>query len=100
MSEQLLLTLTLALPAGGSVLIALAGERFRNIREAISLVTSIMLCLVVINLYQALPSTDSAVLTLASVMPGLSLAFNLEPLGLMFALIASFLWIITTIYFV
>lgn len=37
-------------------------------------------------------------LTLLSFGPNLSLSFNAEPLGLIFALIASFLWIITTIY--
>ena len=98
MSEQLLLILTLVLPVGGSVLIALAGERFRNTREAVSLATSFLLCLVVVNLYQIYPVQEFEVVTLASVMPGLSLAFHLEPLGIMFALVASFLWIITTIY--
>jgi len=38
------------------------------------------------------------VLTLFEVLPGLSIAFNVEPLGLMFALIASGLWILTHIY--
>ncbi|MEJ2094474.1 MAG: proton-conducting transporter membrane subunit [Gammaproteobacteria bacterium] len=31
-------------------------------------------------------------------MPGLTIAFRLEPLGILFAIIASFLWIITTIF--
>ena len=31
-------------------------------------------------------------------MPGLPVAFALEPLGMLFALIASFLWIATTVY--
>jgi multicomponent Na+:H+ antiporter subunit D len=33
-----------------------------------------------------------------SVMPGLDLAFNVEPLGLLFAIVASGLWILTHIY--
>jgi len=33
------------------------------------------------------------------VVPGLSLAFAVEPLGMLFALVASFLWIVTSIYF-
>ena len=32
------------------------------------------------------------------VVPGLSLAFAVEPLGMLFALVASFLWIVTSIY--
>ena len=35
---------------------------------------------------------------LVEVLPGLRLAFELEPLGLIFALVASGLWIITSIY--
>ena len=36
--------------------------------------------------------------TLFTITPGLSLSFHLEPLGLMFALLASGLWVVTTIY--
>ena len=35
---------------------------------------------------------------LAEPIPGLALALRLEPLGMLFALIASFLWIVTTLY--
>jgi len=37
-------------------------------------------------------------LDILEVMPGVQLAFEVEPLGLLFALVASFLWIVTTIY--
>ena len=36
--------------------------------------------------------------TLFEVMPNLTMAFQVEPLGMLFALVASFLWIITTCY--
>lgn len=45
------------------------------------------------NLYNI---TESV--TLLTVMPGLDIAFHLEPLGMMFGVIASGLWIITHIY--
>jgi len=35
---------------------------------------------------------------LVEVVPGVRLAFDVEPLGLLFALVASFLWIVTTLY--
>jgi len=38
----------------------------------------------------------AAVLT--AVIPEIPIAFEVEPLGMMFALVASFLWIVTTIY--
>ena len=31
-------------------------------------------------------------------LPGLSIAFTIEPLGMIFACVASFLWIVTSIY--
>ena len=31
-------------------------------------------------------------------LPGLQISFSIEPLGMLFALIASFLWLITTVY--
>jgi multicomponent Na+:H+ antiporter subunit D len=37
-------------------------------------------------------------LELVEVLPGLGLAFEVEPLGMLFALVASGLWIVTTIY--
>jgi multicomponent Na+:H+ antiporter subunit D len=37
-------------------------------------------------------------LDILEVVPGVQLAFEVEPLGLLFALVASFLWIVTTIY--
>jgi multicomponent Na+:H+ antiporter subunit D len=36
--------------------------------------------------------------TLLETIPGISIAFEVEPLGLLFALVASSLWIVTTIY--
>jgi len=98
MSEKDLLLLSLLIPLAGSVLIPLAGERYKNAREAISLLTALCLFFVVFQLYLGLDSSEQTVLTLISVMPGLNLSFYVEPLGLLFALIASFLWIITTLY--
>ena len=37
-------------------------------------------------------------ISLLEVVPGVELAFHVEPLGLLFALVASFLWIVTTLY--
>lgn len=36
--------------------------------------------------------------TIAEVLPGVSIAFKVDPMGLMFALVASFLWIVTSVY--
>ena len=41
---------------------------------------------------------ESLRFSLVEVVPGVELAFDVEPLGLLFALVASFLWIVTTLY--
>ncbi len=65
-------------------------------REASSIVTGVCLFLYILQLVRL--GGETATYTLFSITPGLSLAFHLEPLGLVFALLASALWIITTIY--
>ena len=91
MTGTLILT-SMALPAVGGCLVALAG-RWPNIREAITLVTATSLFLVILGL-----PGGSGVFTIAEPAPGFSLAFHIEPLGYVFACLASFLWIVTSIY--
>ena len=72
---------------------------FRNhaqLREASSLLIAVILFLFTAQLIGSEQENISH--TLFTIAPGLSLAFHIEPLGLMFALLASSLWIITTVY--
>jgi multicomponent Na+:H+ antiporter subunit D len=52
----------------------------------------------VVGLLPAVQAGLRPAVTLLSVMPGLDLAFRVEPLGMIFALVASGLWILTSIY--
>jgi multicomponent Na+:H+ antiporter subunit D len=90
--------LAVLLPIAGTVLIALFG-RWPNLRETASLVTSVSLFAVVAG--AILPVVRTGLrprLDLVAVLPGLDLAFEVEPLGMLFALVASGLWIVTTLY--
>lgn len=98
MTEELLLLSVIALPGAGAVFIALAGERHRNLREAITLSTAVLLFIAVLLLYQGIDNDTHLVVEIIEPVAGLSLALNVEPLGLLFGLICSFLWIITSIY--
>lgn len=98
MTEELLLLSVIVLPTAGALLIALAGERHRNLREAITLLTATLLFIAVFLLYLGLEDYTHVVLEIVEPVAGLSLALNVEPLGLVFGLICSFLWIITSIY--
>jgi len=89
--------LCVALPLAASVMTALFGAR-PNAREGSTLIHGGMLLWVVISLIPEVASGGRPSVTLFEVVPGLEIAFELEPLGLLFALVASSLWIVTTVY--
>jgi len=97
MSDPQLLLLAVLLPFAGAISIMLCG-RWPDLREAVTLTTATTVCLVVINIY--LRFLDGALLAvdIAEPLPGLSIRFEVESLGLLFALVASSLWLITSIY--
>ena len=86
------------MPISGAVLVALAGERNANLREAVTILTSVLLFAVVSGLYYGFGHSSHTVVEIAEPIMGLSLEFNMEPLGLLFALVCSFLWIVTSVY--
>jgi multicomponent Na+:H+ antiporter subunit D len=98
MTEELLLLSVIVLPVAGALFIALAGERHRNLREAITLLTATLLFIVVLLLYQTVGSNTHPVIEIIEPISGLAVALTVEPLGILFALVCSFLWIITSIY--
>ncbi|WP_420450075.1 monovalent cation/H+ antiporter subunit D family protein [Candidatus Palauibacter sp.] len=87
----------LLIPLAGAVLIAALG-RWPNLREAVTLVTGVALFGFVITLVPHVAGGSNPAILLAWVMPGLGLVLRLEPLGLLFALVASGLWIVTSLY--
>ncbi|HLT40796.1 MAG TPA: proton-conducting transporter membrane subunit [Enhygromyxa sp.] len=92
--------LAIAVPLIGAFLIALAGK-WPNLREATTIVTALALLWVVGNLHnflEANPSTPGGAETLVEVVPGVPLAFHIEPLGMIYAVIASSLWVLNSIY--
>ncbi len=88
---------SLAVPLAGSVLIALAGRR-PNLREFFTLASAALLLTAVLDLLQVVMEGGRPALALFDVLPGLSLAFAVEPLGMLFALIASGLWLLNSLY--
>ncbi len=93
----MLIEAAILVPAIGAVLIGLTG-RYPNLREAVTLISSVSLFVIVARLYSSLNAGAVLEMELVEVVPGLSLAFAIEPLGILFALVASFLWIVTSMY--
>jgi multicomponent Na+:H+ antiporter subunit D len=97
MSLEATILLTLAVPLAGAVLILLSG-RHPNLREAVTLATAGILLLLVALLVPTVMAGGRPAVALGEMLPGLRIAFVVEPLGMMFAAIASFLWIVTSVY--
>jgi multicomponent Na+:H+ antiporter subunit D len=87
----------LLVPLLGAVGIALAG-RWPNLREGITLTTAAGLLYCVLTILPTVLAGGRPVAKLLSVMPGLEIAFEVEPLGMLFALVASALWIVNSLY--
>ena len=85
------------LPLCGAPLVALAG-RIANLRETITLVTAVATFAVVCTLTPQILEGARPSLHLIDIFPGMALVFQVEPLGMLFALVASGLWIVTSIY--
>ena len=88
----------MALPLVGAVGIALAGQRQPNLREAITLVTAAALITVVWGFFPDISAGEKAGIQFSEMVPGISLAFRVEPLGMIFAMLASLLWFVNSIY--
>ena len=81
-----------ALPA------VLALHRHPNLREAATLVTALCLVLLVLSLVDQVQQGGRPAAQVVETLPGLAIAFEAEPLGVLFALLASFLWLVTSVY--
>jgi multicomponent Na+:H+ antiporter subunit D len=91
------LGVAVALPLLGALPVGLLG-RWPNLRETASLLTAGALFAVVVTILNLHLAGVALRLDLVEMLPGLEIAFSLEPLGLLFALVASGLWILTTVY--
>lgn len=97
MTGTLLLALILLLPlvtAAGVVYWGREPDR----RETVTVASGAVLFVLVAALALTVDWTEAPRLVLAEPIDGLALALSPEPLGLMFALLASFLWPVTSVY--
>ena len=97
MTDAQLVILALCIPLAGAIFIGLF-SRQPNARESVTLVTAGGLFVTVLLILREVTAGARPVVTGLEVLPGLSLSFAVEPLGLLFALIASGLWIVNSIY--
>lgn len=94
--EQLVL-LAMAVPGAAALAIPLARSR-PDLREAITLGAAALLAAVVWSLAPHVAAGGRPAVHLLEVTPGLGVALAVEPLGMLFALVAGSLWIVNSIY--
>ena len=97
MSDAALMLIAVFLPAVGAIAIRLAGA-WPNVREAVTLVVAALLFTTLVQLLPAAQAGLQPNVALQEIVPGIAIKFTLEPLGMLFALIASGLWFVTSVY--
>lgn len=92
-----LILASLVLPVFGAAGILLAG-RWPNLRESVTIVTAVATFACVVQLVEPVLAGSQPGVRLFELFSGLPVAFRVEPLGMIFALVASGLWIVSSIY--
>ncbi len=94
---DILLYASFLVPLTGGLLL-LTQKDSENTRDVISIITATILFLIILSFYPTVLAGNTPSVTLAEPIKGLGIVFTVEPLGLLFATVASGLWILTTIY--
>jgi len=89
--------LTMLVPALATVTNMVFRDR-ENLRDGLTFVAAVVTFILVLIIHANTGGAQTETNVLFTVMPGLTMAFNVEPLGLLFATIASGLWIVTHIF--
>jgi multicomponent Na+:H+ antiporter subunit D len=76
----------------------IAYSRSPNVREGWTFLAAIVKFGIVAAMLPAVLNGMEISCALVEVLPGLSIAFRVDAFGMLFALVASFLWIITSVY--
>ncbi|MBT8118902.1 MAG: monovalent cation/H+ antiporter subunit D family protein [Gammaproteobacteria bacterium] len=97
MSDQHLLLLSILTPFAGAIGIVLLRQR-PNLREAVTLLSATLVCIIVVTIFMRFDNAGLMAVDIAEPLPGLKIRFEIESLGMLFALVASMLWLITSIY--
>jgi len=76
----------------------LVSSKKPNIREAWTFVAAVAKFLIVLSMLPAILHGTEIVYTMVQFMPGAAIKFRVDALGMLFALVSSSLWIITSAY--
>jgi multicomponent Na+:H+ antiporter subunit D len=80
------------------ILLILANRKRPNLREGSTFLAAIIKLGIVASMIPAVLGSKELVYNLIDVLPGIGIAFRVDSLGLLFALVSSSLWIVTSAY--
>jgi multicomponent Na+:H+ antiporter subunit D len=89
--------LAVLVSAAGALLVLLCSGN-RNLREGWTFAAGAAKFLIVASMLPGVLAGRTFGLTISTLLPGLDIALRVDPLGILFALTASILWIVTSIY--
>lgn len=98
MSAEAAILTAIALPVATALLIPLAARVSANAREAVTMLAGFGLAWTVWRLVPAVIAGERPSASVAEILPGIEVAFTVEPLGMLFAALASMLWIVSSLY--
>ncbi|MBW2503789.1 MAG: monovalent cation/H+ antiporter subunit D family protein [Deltaproteobacteria bacterium] len=88
-----------------AILISLCGaipillsNRQPNLRESWTILIALLKLMIVASLLPGVLYGEGYIFTIAEVLPGVPIELRVDALGILFALVASFLWLFTSIY--
>jgi multicomponent Na+:H+ antiporter subunit D len=82
----------------GALLIIFTGERYRNLREFWTILVSVLKFSIVISMVPFVLQGRTVEYTIVLLTQGVSLQFRVDQFGLFFGILASALWIATSVY--
>ena len=97
MTPEVIVGVAVGLPLVGALAILALGK-WPNVRDTVGIGTAGILFLLVLQLVGPIKDGLRPAHPILEVLPGVSLGLKVEPMGLLFALVASFLWIVTGLY--
>ncbi len=97
MNESLLVLLAVAIPAIATLAI-LRSDGWPNVREACTLTAAAALLTTVGWLLAHVRVEAPVEVTVAAMVPGVALRLRVDPFGAVFAMLASVLWLVTSVY--
>lgn len=96
-SQDIRLLLAILAPLIGAGAVMATGKR-PNLREACSFVAAVTMFGIIVSLLPAVLSGQTLHYTVFRLLPGLSVSLRADALSMIFAVAASFLWILTVFY--